>query len=565
MIPVKQMVRTLPMLAMGVGLFVVLLIRMDLVARAKPVNQIDVCATCQYTSIQAAVNAAHVNDTIRVAQGVYQDIVTDSDLVTTTVLITKDLRLIGGFSPDFQSHDPSVYTTTVDGQNIVKGFSVLGSNVHIEGFDVANTDQHGIWVHASNNGKRANATIGNNQVRNGQGIGIFFYRSDGTISSSLITSNIKNGVAIVESTVDVISNTITNNSDNGIYVGRSTVVIDRNTVMSNTSGGGAGLVLETFTTFTVTNNVINNNQALLYSGGGIAVYDRATGIIEGNQITNNIGDYGGGIGTYESGSLTIRNNIISNNRTPNRGGGIHVNPDDFLFSRSSELVIVGNRIDENQAIGGAGIDIVNVNGAVSLHANSIRSNKIAEGAPDYESGGIHVWGIGGPLFVVNNLLVNNDNRNLKAVNIPQVQVINNTITGSRISLQLFSSPDPLPISPVAYVVNNIITSNSDCGVNMFNGITLSGDYNLLHDNNTHFCGETAASNEGNVYSDPLFVDPTAGNYQLQSGSPAIDSATNGSAVPTVDIGGNARPQGSGVDMGAHESIVYQTFLSTLTR
>ena len=57
---------------------------------------------------------------------------------------------------------------------------------------------------------------------------------------------------------------------------------------------------------------------------------------------------------------------------------------------------------------------------------------------------------------------------------------------------------------------------------------------------------------------PLFVNPTAGNYSLGTGSPAINTGSN-ALVPvgvTTDIAGNDRihiPSGGLVDMGCYEN------------
>jgi predicted outer membrane repeat protein len=76
---------------------------------------------------------------------------------------------------------------------------------------------------------------------------------------------------------------------------------------------------------------------------------------------------------------------------------------------------------------------------------------------------------------------------------------------------------------------------------------------------------------GNIGSNPLFVRPghwddngtpdnleddtwVDGDYHLQPGSPCIDTGTSEGA-PTIDIEGNGRPCGAGVDIGAYE---YQT-------
>jgi hypothetical protein len=53
-----------------------------------------------------------------------------------------------------------------------------------------------------------------------------------------------------------------------------------------------------------------------------------------------------------------------------------------------------------------------------------------------------------------------------------------------------------------------------------------------------------------VNTNPLFVNPSVDNYQLQSSSPAKDA---GAAVTlALDILGGTRPVGAGYDIGAYE-------------
>jgi hypothetical protein len=62
---------------------------------------------------------------------------------------------------------------------------------------------------------------------------------------------------------------------------------------------------------------------------------------------------------------------------------------------------------------------------------------------------------------------------------------------------------------------------------------------------------------GNIDEDPMFVDERAGNYRLNSSSPAIDAGTNAGA-PASDLDGRPRPLDGNrdglriVDMGAFE-------------
>ncbi|MCB9768440.1 MAG: right-handed parallel beta-helix repeat-containing protein [Candidatus Omnitrophica bacterium] len=61
--------------------------------------------------------------------------------------------------------------------------------------------------------------------------------------------------------------------------------------------------------------------------------------------------------------------------------------------------------------------------------------------------------------------------------------------------------------------------------------------------------DTIWGGQGNINSDPLFVDPNNGDYRLQRGSPCIDSGTDTGL--TTDLDGNPRPIGD-YDMGAYE-------------
>jgi len=60
--------------------------------------------------------------------------------------------------------------------------------------------------------------------------------------------------------------------------------------------------------------------------------------------------------------------------------------------------------------------------------------------------------------------------------------------------------------------------------------------------------------EGNISSDPLFLDQANGDYHLQIGSPCIDAGTDiGLALPSTDFDGDPRVIGLAPDMGADEA------------
>lgn len=59
---------------------------------------------------------------------------------------------------------------------------------------------------------------------------------------------------------------------------------------------------------------------------------------------------------------------------------------------------------------------------------------------------------------------------------------------------------------------------------------------------------------GNINSNPFFIDPANGNYQLLANSPAINVGDPDTAgLPATDLAGQPRVQNGRVDMGAYES------------
>ena len=102
-----------------------------------------------------------------------------------------------------------------------------------------------------------------------------------------------------------------------------------------------------------------------------------------------------------------------------------------------------------------------------------------------------------------------------------VVVVHNTISGNSKGF-LLGTPD-------AFVHNNIIFNNT-----------------------VNFTDEgTRTDANDNLFTNPSFANPNAGDFRLLQGSSAIDA---GVALPDVkqDLEGNPRPIGTGWDIGAYE-------------
>jgi len=61
-----------------------------------------------------------------------------------------------------------------------------------------------------------------------------------------------------------------------------------------------------------------------------------------------------------------------------------------------------------------------------------------------------------------------------------------------------------------------------------------------------------AYNGNDITNDPVFVNPSAGDFHLQYGSPCINTGTNYWVSTATDLDGNPRIAGYSVDMGAYE-------------
>ena len=114
-------------------------------------------------------------------------------------------------------------------------------------------------------------------------------------------------------------------------------------------------------------------------------------------------------------------------------------------------------------------------------------------------------------------------------------------------------------------VQNVVIRNNICSQNIYSQMAadpsmlpeLTVDHNLTDGDRDpefefHGVGDL-------VDVSPWFVNPLMGNYHLQAGSPAID---HGSAVaaPGTDFDGQARPYGTGYDIGADEYVPLTSFV-----
>jgi len=171
--------------------------------------------------------------------------------------------------------------------------------------------------------------------------------------------------------------------------------------------------------------------------------------------------------------------------------------------------------------------------------------------------------------IVNNIFENNRSRGVNLTlpynNYPIVA--NNTFVGNDVAIRVDRR-----VNTSRFVFRNNVISGNGIGLEVDFGSEANNPtwyHNIVYGNSTDY---DVISNQtglaGNLSSDPMFVDIDAGNYDLQFGSPAIDTGAALDA-PLVDYLGRPRPVDGDLDgtalfdMGAFEATPEPATLTLL--
>ncbi len=326
--------------------------------------------------------------------------------------------------------------------------------------------------------------------------------------------------------------TITNGNEGdggGIYCYSSYPII-RNCILdgNNTASSGGGIFCfgtSDTNTVEIDDCIFKNNHS--NSGAGIYCTHASPEItncfIEGNSVNL----WGGGIHCHTS-SPTITNCEILGNAASERGGGIYC--DGNSLPRITDCTISGNStLDDG--------------GGISCSGNSnpnISSCFIAQNIA-LDNGGA-IWCYNSDPEITNCMIFENTADNvgggafLNSNSDPKIThctITDNSagVNGGGICCDYGSSP----------IIKNCILWN-DSPQEFY---IISGDPDV-----TYSDVQGGWPGEGNIDSDPLFVDPGSDDYHLQRGSPCIDAGIDAGVY--IDIDGDVRPWGEGFDMGADE-------------
>jgi hypothetical protein len=291
-----------------------------------------------------------------------------------------------------------------------------------------------------------------------------------------------------------------------------------------------------------------SNTAQLAGGGAHAVGSIAVegGLFQSNQCTQ-FGCGGGGLVTLSTLDMT-GTTLISNDAY--NGGGAYA---------TFTVTLEGGRFEDNLAqFSGGGLYALS---PLEISGTQFIANTAGSG------GGLGHSRLAAPFGsphgrVVNALFARNTatfaGAAMTLASSGNVEILHTTVAGPTQS----SGAALSILSGTVGITNSVIASHT-VGISLTAG-TAHEDYNLFFGNGTNVVGGASAGGHS-LSGDPRFADPQAGDYHLAFGSVARDAGTD--AGVSVDVDGDARPQGSGFDIGFDEAIgaVLKIYLPLLRR
>jgi hypothetical protein len=324
-----------------------------------------VCTSgCRFTSVQAAINAAHAGDTITVCPGRYTETLTISTNLTLAGSDAANPAAVGGAGGNSVVIVQEGVTATIQSMVFGLGIGFLGPGARLGGGLInfgdltlinvnveENTADQGGGIYTFGPLTLDNCDILSNRA-NDAGGGIYVNQGPVTVTNgSLISSNtaahqgggiLNEGRATVSGGSQVEGNTA-GSDGGGIYNGGA-LTLDASFVQENTATGNGGGILNGDTVTVQNSTVINHNTAK--NGGG--VYN--AGIPPGKQpvlkvidsaVTKNVAsEVGGGI-FNDDGIVTMQAGTVINNTATATGGGLF-NTDGGTVTFDAESAVVEN-------------------------------------------------------------------------------------------------------------------------------------------------------------------------------------------------------------------------------
>lgn len=551
----------LPIQRLGTGLFLLVFLMSASLAQASladgdlvyvaPSADCGGAAPC-FATIQAGIDAVTEGGVVKVAAGAY------TAPGFEIAYINKALTITGGYSTtDWTLPDPQANPTIVDAQdyNGRRGMTINGAAVSgpiiIEGLTFRNgrlTGAPGVVLDGGAGMRIDGGQVtlrdtrfesndvfeGSGEYDSMSGGGMLVTAGTITIEHSVFTGSeapTGGGVALRGGMVNIshcdFNNNITrrsggqavhmnagvltmdsstirigpNNSYGIIRIVNGSATLTHNLIEGNTTGyyNSPGIFFSGFGLLVFTDNTVRGMRSNLSGGGGIWLNGGTGARIERNLFENNQAKRGGAMIVSGSAHI-IADNVFQGNHSSDTGGAIQ-------FEFATGITFNNNRLEGSTA--------ETKGGALFLQSSTISGQ--------------------------NNLLAGNVSafESIAITESSSLQASHWTLAGNGKYGILADTTSS------AALTNTLITGHEVAGLY---GAGISADHTLFYGNGGNCAGGAVCANT--LSGDPRYIDPTSGDYHLGSGSAAIDAGID--AGVTTDLDGEARPVGSGFDIGADE-------------
>lgn len=320
-------------------------------------------------------------------------------------------------------------------------------------------------------------------------------------------------------------------------------------VLSNTASGEGGGVKASGGTFSTTNGRFAHNHSGSFGGG---LYANGPLAIDGTDFVGNTANsYAGAVWAW--GEATIANADFSANAATYLDAGavyarfdLHLTATTFVSNTAGgnvgalwaneDVTMTDATFSENAAGTGR-------SGALEINGSLWMTNTQWIGNTAAQAGGALVL-LGENGRFVNSLFARNVGGAATLKHGGDVTILHATFVGAD------ATTDPaLAIDTAGSVtVQNAIFSRFPTGLAVTQG-TVREDYNLFHE--TTAVAGPVTRGAHSYHGDAAFVDVAGGNYHLSANSEALNTGMD--AGIAADLDGDARPGGSGMDLGYDET------------
>ncbi len=289
--------------------------------------------TCDFATLQAAVDAAGPGDLIQVAEGTYSDLharpplpgYNGPSVITQVLYLSETLTIRGGYDTSFsEPPDPVAHPTIVDPQGQGRALYIGGEvSPVLEGLRLSNGNAAG---------------LGGGPWGNHVGGGLYVVSATLTVERCFLLDNqassLGGGAFVLSGQATFRESTFSGNQASyggGLYSSIAQIVLEDSTFRENSAFSGAAVYLFGGVS-EVRGNTFSANQANGRGGGLYFLIGSNT--VERNRIISNTASMGGAAFLEESTS-TWSNNWIAANRGTTEGSALYIRGAGGLFGHNT--------------------------------------------------------------------------------------------------------------------------------------------------------------------------------------------------------------------------------------